>query len=131
MDDVFTDVFGKSATCVLDALLEHGNGHFELNGLLSAKCKSSPEKVRAALDGELDPIDLKKRRGGKKAVIAIARKLLTAIWHILSKNEAYNAELYRKADKPPTAHELTTAQAVTLLRSKGFVIVDEKTGEVA
>lgn len=257
LDDVFTDVFGKSATRVLDALLEHGNGNFELDGLLSAKCKSSPEKVHAALDGELNPtqteklslirrhmndltslkasletliydlaakykpqidllltvpgistqltairilaeigadmsvfetakqltswagltpqnqesagkkkttrigragayikpllvqialscgksnkcpelknkyLDLKKRRGGKKAVIAIARKLLTAIWHILSKNETYNFELYRKADKPPVTRELTTAQAVALLRSKGFVIVDMETGEVA
>jgi len=257
LDDVFTDVFGKSATRVLDALLEHGNGNFELDGLLSAKCKSSPEKVRAALDGELNPmqteklslirqhmndlnslkasletliynlaakykpqidllltvpgistqltairivaeigadmsvfetakqltswagltpqnqesagkkkttrigragaylkpllvqialscgksnkcpelknkyLDLKKRRGGKKAVIAIARKLLTAIWHILSKNETYNAELYRQADKPPVARELTTAQAVAFLRSRGFMIVDVETGEVA
>ncbi|MBV5349573.1 IS110 family transposase [bacterium] len=257
LDGVFTDVFGKSATRVLDALLEHGNGNFELDGLLSAKCKSSPEKVRAALDGELNPtqteklslirqhmndlnslkdsletliynlaakfkpqidllltvpgistqltairilaeigadmsvfetakqltswagltpqnqesagkkkttrigragaylkpllvqialncgksnkcpelknkyLDLKKRRGGKKAVIAIARKLLTTIWHILSKNETYNAELYRKADKPPVDHKLTTAQAVAFLRNKGYVIVDVETGEVA
>ena len=257
LDDVFSDVFGKSATRVLDALLEHGNGNFELDGLLSGNCKSSPEKVRAALDGELNPmqteklflirrhmndlsslkasletliynlaakfkpqidllltvpgisaeltairilaeigadmsvfetakqltswagltpqnqesagkkkttrigragaylkpllvqialscgksdkcpelknkyLDLKKRRGSKKAVIAIARKLLTAIWHILSKNETYNAELYRKADKPPVARELTTSQAVAFLRGKGFVIVDAETGEVA
>ncbi|MHC1762171.1 MAG: IS110 family transposase [Negativicutes bacterium] len=257
LDDVFTDVFGKSATRVLDALLEHGNGNFELEGLLSGKCKSSPEKVRAALDGELNPMQteklflirrhmndlsslkasletliynlaakfkpqidllltvpgisteltairilaeigadmsvfetakqltswagltpqnqesagkkkttrigragaylkpllvqialscgksgkcpelknkylaLKKRRGGKKAVIAIARKLLTAIWHILSKNETYNAELYRSADKPPVTRELTTAQAIAFLRGKGFVIVDVETGEVA
>jgi transposase len=74
---------------------------------------------------------LKMRRGGKKATIAIARKLLTAIWHILTKNEAYNADLYRKADKPPAARELTTAQAVAFLRNKGFVIVVEETGEVA
>jgi transposase len=74
---------------------------------------------------------LKKRRGGKKAVIAIARKLLTAIWHILSKNEAYNAELYHKADKPPVARELTTAGAIAYLRTKGFLIVDEDTGEIA
>jgi len=74
---------------------------------------------------------LKKRRGGKKAVIAIARKLLTAIWNMLSKNEAYNAELYRKADKPPAAREFTTAQAVAFLRNRGFVIVDEETGEIA
>jgi len=256
LDDVFTDVFGKSATRVLDALLEHGNGDFELDGLVHGKCKSSPEDIRAALDGELNPVQaeklnlirqhmddindlkvalekliyslvakyqaqidllmtvpgistpltairilaeigtdmsvfetakqlvswagltpqnqesagkkkttrigragaylkpllvqialncgksdkcpelknkylaLKKRRGGKKAVIAISRKLLTAIWHILSKNEAYNAELYRKTDKPPVAREFTTAQAVAFLRSKGFVIVDEETGEV-
>lgn len=256
LDDVFTDVFGKSATRVLDALLEHGNSDFELDGLLNGNCKSSPEEVRAALDGELNPMQaeklslirqhmsdlnslkttleslilrlaakyqpqidllltvpgistgltairilaeigadmsvfetakqltswagltpqnqesagkkkttrigragaylkpllvqialavsksdkhpelknkflaLKKRRGGKKAVIAISRKLLTAIWHILSKGEPYNAELYRKSDSPPDARELTTAQAVALLLSRGFVIVDEESGEV-
>jgi len=74
---------------------------------------------------------LKKRRGGKKATIAIARKLLTAIWHMLSKNEAYNAVLYRNADKPPVARVLTATQAVAFLRSKGFLIVDEETSEVA
>ena len=241
---------------VLDALLEHGNGDFELEGLIHGRCKASPERIRAALDGELDPtqveklglirqhindinalktaletlvykfaakhqtqidllmtvpgistpltavrilaeigtdmsvfetakqlvswagltpqnqesagkkkttrigragaylkpllvqialavsksdkhpelknkyLALKKRRGGKKAVIAIARKLLTAIWHILSKNEPYNAELYRRADKPPTAREFNTAQAVAFLRTKGFLIVDEGTGEI-
>jgi transposase len=257
LDDVFSDVFGKSATRVLDALLKHGNGDFELDGLISGKCKASPEKIRAALDGDLNPMQaekltlirrhvndinalkaaletlinklaakyqpqidllmtvpgistpltairilaeigadmsvfetakklvswagltpqnqesagkkkttrigragaylkpllvqialavsksnkhpelknkyqqLKKRRGGKKAVIAIARKLLTAIWHMLSKNEAYNAELYKKSDKPPVTREFTTAQAVAFLRNKGFVIVDGETGEVA
>ena len=257
LDDVFTDVFGKSATRILDALLEHGSGDFELNGLVDGRCKSSPEKIRAALNGELDPaqaeklilirqhisdinsikaalersifnlaakflpttdllmtvpgisspltairilaeigadmsvfetakqlvswagltpqnqesagkkkttrigragaylkpllvqialavgksdkhpelknkyLTLKKRRGGKKAVIAIARKLLTAIWHMLSKNEAYNAELYTEADKPPIARVLTTSQALALLRGKGFLIVNEETGEVA
>lgn len=257
LDDVFSDVFGKSATRVLDALLKNGNGDFELDGLISSKCKASPEKIRAALDGDLNPMQaeklnlirrhvndinalktalenliyklaakyqpqinllmtvpgistpltairilaeigadmsvfetakkltswagltpqnqesagkkkttrigragaylkpllvqialavsksnkhpelkskyqqLKKRRGGKKAVIAIARKLLTAIWHMLSKNEAYNAELYKKSDKPPVTREFTTAQAVAFLRNKGFVIVDGETGEVA
>jgi transposase len=257
LDNVFSDVFGKSATRVLDALLEYGNGDFEIDGLVSGKCKASPEKIHAALDGEIDPVQaeklrlirqhvndidslkaaleqliyklaakyqpqidllmtvpgistpltairilaeigadmsvfetakrlaswagltpqnqesagkkkttrigragaylkpllvqialavsksdkhpelknkylaLKKRRGGKKAVIAISRKLIVAIWHILSKKEAYNAELYRKADKPPVSREFTTAQAVAFLRSKGFVIVDEDTGEVA
>ena len=67
---------------------------------------------------------LKKRRGGKKATIAIARKLLTAIWHILGKNEVYNAELYHKADKPPVNRELTPEQAFSLLRRQGYIIQD-------
>jgi transposase len=36
---------------------------------------------------------LKKARR-KKATIAIARRLLTAIYHILRKNEAYDSSLY-------------------------------------
>lgn len=257
LDDVFSDVFGKSATRVIDALIEHGNGNFELDGLINSKCKASHEKIRAALDGKIEPMQveklnlirqyikdintlkttlealiyklaenyqsqinlimtvpgisakltairilaeigadmsvfetakkltswagltpqnqesagkkkttrigragvylkpllvqialavgksekhpelknkyqqLKKRRGGKKAVIAIARKLLTAIWHIISKKEAYNAELYRKSDKPPTNREFTTSQAIAFLRNKGFVILDEDTGVIA
>jgi transposase len=256
LDDVFSDVFGKSATGILDALLEHKNSDFDIAPLLNSKCKASVEDVQAALDGELtlcqteklkfirlhieslnkfkaaleslilrlakpyetqinllltvpgisEPLTavrilaeigadmsvfetskklcswagltpqnqesagkkkttrigragaylkpllvqialavsksdkhielkskyqaIKKRRGGKKATIAIARKLLTAIWHILSKSEPYNSELYRKADKPPNSRAITTAQAVSLLRSKGFVIIDQQAGEL-
>ena len=65
---------------------------------------------------------LKKRRGGKKATIAIARRLLTAIYHMLSKNEAYNAELYHKAGKPPKERILSPEQALDFARRHGFLI---------
>jgi len=67
---------------------------------------------------------IKKRRGGKKATIAIARKLLTAIWHMLSNGEFYNAQLYYKADKAPANRVLTPEQAFALLRNKGYQIVE-------
>ena len=67
---------------------------------------------------------LTKRRGHKKAVIAVSRKLLTAIWHILSKNVPYNAELYHKSDMPPVKRVLTPDQAFALLRSKGYQIME-------
>lgn len=44
---------------------------------------------------------LKKRRGSKKANVAIARRILTAIYHILAKGEPYNPSAYAKEDKPP------------------------------
>ena len=252
LDDVFSDLFGMSATRILNQLLEHRGGDFDAAPLIDPRCKASAEDVQAALDGELtfaqaeklkfirqhreyivclqdtleglirelalkyqpqidllltvpgirEPLTairilaeigadmsvfetskqlcswagltpqnqesagkkkttrigragaylkpllvqialscgksgkypelknkyqaLKKRRGGKKAVIAIARKLLTAIWHILSKNEPYNAELYRKADNPPANRELSPEQAFALLRSRGYIIREEK-----
>ena len=250
LDDVFSDVFGQSATRVLDKLLECQSSDFDIAPLLDRRCKSSVEEVRAALDGTIEPsqaeklilirrhmetidklkdslekliltiaapyqaqinllmtvpgisapltairilaeigadmsvfetakhlcswagvtpqnnesagkkkttriaragaylkpllvqivlaacvsdkypelkdkfLALKKRRGQKKAVIAIARKLLTAIWHILYKNEPYNAELYLRADKPPANRVLTPEQAFALLRSKGYQILE-------
>jgi transposase len=248
LDAVFSDIFGKSATRILETLIAQGNSDFEIAPLLDRRCKATVDEVAAALDGELSfaqaeklklirshmeslselkvrlesliyelaipfkaeigllltvpgistPLTairilaeigadmsvfetskhlcswagvtpqnnesagkkkttrisragaylkpllvqislatcksnkhpelkekyetLKKRRGHKKAVIAISRRLLTAIWHILSKREAYNAELYRKADKPPASRILTPEQAFAILRSKGYQI---------
>jgi len=250
LDDVFSDIYGVSATRILERFLEVRSSDFDIAPLLDKKCKANVEDVKAALDGELTfaqaeklkfirqhmdgleelktalenliyklaenyqlKIDLlmsvpgistpltairilaeigadmsvfetakqlcswagvtpqnnesggkkkttrisragaylkpllvqialnvgksdkcpelktkyqaiKKRRGGKKAVIAIARKLLTAIWHILSKGEFYNTELYHKADKPPINRVLTPEQAFALLRSKGYQIAE-------
>jgi len=62
---------------------------------------------------------IKKRRGHKKAIVAIARMLLTAIFHILNKNESYNPELYRQSDVSPVDYE---QQAILLLEKRGFSV---------
>jgi transposase len=66
-----------------------------------------------------------KRRGGKKAHIAIARKLLVAIYQMFLKDEPFNAELYRKSDKPPKERTFTPEQALAFMRSRGYNIIDE------
>jgi len=250
LDDVFSDVFGTSATRVLDKLIELGHSDFDVAPLLHKSCKASPEQVKDAINGELSPaqshklalvrqhmhqledlqntlesfatnlafpyqtqIDLlmtvpgigcqftairilaeigvdmsvfetakqltswaglspqnnesankkkttriaragaflkpllvqctlaavssnkypwlknkyqslKKRRGHKKAVIAIARKLLSAIWNMLAKNDPYNHELYLKSDPPPINRVLTAEQGLALLRKHGFQIIE-------
>ena len=65
---------------------------------------------------------LKKRRGHKKAIIAIARMLLTALYHMLKNGENYNAELYRKYDLPPTNWEITVEQAIIIAKNQGYKI---------
>lgn len=67
-------------------------------------------------------LNLKKRRGHKKAIIAICRLLLTAIYHILKKNEPYNAELYIKAEILPTSREITVEQAIFIAQRQGFLV---------
>jgi len=81
------------------------------------RCKDNPE-----IANRYNAI--KKRRGHKKAIIAIARMLLTAIYNILKKNEPYNAELYRVSDKPPVQRVVTVEQAVFILQRQGYLVTD-------
>jgi len=57
---------------------------------------------------------LRKRRDHKKAIIAIARMLLTVLYHMFKNKEPYNAELYRKSDVLPVNREITVEQAILL-----------------
>jgi transposase len=67
-------------------------------------------------------ISIKKRRGHKRAIIAIARMLLTAIYQILKKGEPYNAELYKKSDVIPTNRDVSVEQAIFILQRQGYQI---------
>jgi len=65
---------------------------------------------------------IKKRRGHKKAIIAIARMLLTALYNMLKKKEPYNADLYRKSDALPANREITVEQAILIAKHQGYKI---------
>ena len=65
---------------------------------------------------------IKKRLGYRKAIIAIARMFLTALYHMLKSSENYNAELYRKSDLPPIDHGITIEQALIIARDQGYRI---------
>ena len=67
-------------------------------------------------------LSIKKRRGHKRAIIAIARMLLTAIYQMLKKNEPYNAELYKKSDIIPTNRDVSIEQAIFILQRQGYSI---------
>ncbi len=69
-------------------------------------------------------LTLKKRRGHKKAIIAICRMLLTAIYAILQKSEAYDPDLYRKVVSVPDNRSITIEQAVAFVRRHGFIVAD-------
>ena len=70
---------------------------------------------------------IKARRGHKKAIIAVCRMLLTAIWNVLSKLEPYSAKGYL-ADKL-TEHSvvISKSEGLALLRKRGYIFRDELT----
>ena len=67
----------------------------------------------------------KSHRGHKKAIIAVCRMLLTAIWHILTDLKPYTAEGYLAPRPVKTEKILTTSQALNLLKLRGYVIKDD------
>ena len=69
---------------------------------------------------------IKARRGHKKAIIAVCKMLLTAIWNILSKLVPCSPAGFLSAshDLPPSK-SLTVAQGLSLLRRRGFILTDD------
>ena len=68
-------------------------------------------------------LNLKKRRGHKKAIIAICRMLLTAIYHILKKHEPYKPALYKKVELIPVSREITPEQAIYIAQRQGYKVM--------
>jgi transposase len=66
-----------------------------------------------------------KRRGKKRAIIAIARMILTAVYHMLSTGEVFNPSDLIKVDMPQELREKQKAkalkQAAKLLISQGII----------
>ena len=249
LDDVFSDVFGKSASAITEQLLSNPDGSFDVTGFIDRRCKASPDKVQAAIDGlmcseqvqklkiirshmdalalckanlessilnlseQFSPqidlvmtvpgiqqfsaiaiiseigvdmsvfptakhlcswaglvpqnnesagkkkttritragayikpllvqnaltvcksdkhpeikrryLALKKRRGHKKAIIAICRMLLTVIYAMLKKSEPYNPDLYRKEDAIPASRTFSVDQTIAFVQRNGYIVVD-------
>jgi len=66
---------------------------------------------------------LKKRRGHKKAIIAIARMLLTCIYHMIQTGEVFNPSDYEEFINPiPRKAVLTDETAIAFLAAQGYDI---------
>lgn len=64
---------------------------------------------------------IKKRRGHKKAIIAIARMLLICIYHMMQTGECFNPSDYEEFQNPTPKQQILTPQvAIEFLREKGY-----------
>jgi len=64
---------------------------------------------------------LVKRRGHKKAIIAIARMMLTCIYHMLATGEVFNPSDYEELNMPvPAKQVITDETAIAFLAAQGY-----------
>ena len=67
---------------------------------------------------------IKKRRGHKKAIIAIARMILTSIYHMILTGETFNLSDYESfknpTTKPKQQPEMTVESALEFLKQSGI-----------
>lgn len=68
---------------------------------------------------------IKSRQGHKKAIIAVCKMLLTAIWNMLSKLEPYNPKGFLEHRPVKQEKTLTVSQALELLRLRGYTITNQ------
>ena len=70
---------------------------------------------------KLNTTTSKKRRSHKKAIIAIARMILVASYHILQTGEVFNPSDLEEIHKPKTSkNKMTTESALAFLQSQGY-----------
>ena len=89
---------------------------------LLAQCANAAIKSKQHPEIRNRYLRIKKRRSHKKAIIAIAKMLLTALYHMLKNGENYNSDLYKKSDVLPTTREITVEQAILMAQFQGYRI---------
>ena len=135
LDDVFSDVFGKSSRSITEYILAHPGETFDVSPCVDKRCKPPIEEIQAAVDGAVSPEQAIKLRQcldhidglekHKKAIIAICRMLLTTIWHVLTDLKPYTAEGYLAPRPVKKGKILTTSQALILPKLRGYIIKDD------
>ena len=53
LDDVFTDVFGKSSRSIIQQILDHPGETFDVAPFVDPRCKHPIEEIQAAVDGAI------------------------------------------------------------------------------
>jgi transposase len=65
---------------------------------------------------------IKKRRGHKRAIIAIARMLLVCVYNMLTKDECFNGSIYDEYLVRDTNSQTNISKMIIFLQAQGFVI---------
>ena len=124
LDDVFSDVFGKSSRSIMNYILEHPGETFDVAPFVDKHCKHPIEEIQAAVDGAVSREQAAKRKECLKHIDELNAHKLNIEKEILRLAEPYSVEGYLVDGPTAKTQVLTTQQALNLLKSRGFIIKD-------
>ena len=93
LDDVFSDVFGKSSRSITEYILEHPGDLFDVTPFVDRRCKTPIEEIQAAVDGAVSPEQAVKLRQCLNHIDELEKHLEQIDQEILRLSDKYQAAL--------------------------------------
>ncbi len=99
LDDVFSDVFGKSSRSIIQHILDHPGQQFDAAPFVDRRCKHPVEEIQAAVDG-----------AASREQAAKLKECLLHIGQLNEHREHIETEIFRLAE--PYPHQLELIRTV-------------------
>lgn len=93
LDDVFSDVFGKSSRSITEYMLAHPGELFDVAPFVDSRCKTPIEEIQAAVDGAIAPEQAIKLRQCLNRIDELEKHLEEIEREILRLSDKYQATL--------------------------------------
>ena len=93
LDDVFSDVFGKSSRSITEYILEHPGDLFDVTPFVDRRCKTPIEEIQVAVDGAISPEQAVKLRQCLNHIDELEKHLEEIEQEILRLSDKYQAAL--------------------------------------
>ena len=93
LDDVFSDVFGKSARSITEFMIAHPGELFDVTPFVDIRCKTPVEEIQAAVDGAISPEQAVKLRQCLNHIDELEKHLEEIEREILRLSDKYEAAL--------------------------------------
>ena len=88
LDDVFSDILGKSSRSITEQILQHPGETFDVSPFVDSRCKTPTEEIQAAVDGAIS----------KKQAVKL-RQCLNHIDELEMHKVEIEREIFRLSDK--------------------------------
>ncbi|MDD5934441.1 MAG: IS110 family transposase [Clostridiales bacterium] len=93
LDDVFSDVFGKSSRSIIEQILAHPGETFDVTPFVDSRCKTPIEEIQAAVDGAISPEQAVKLRQCLNHIDELEKHIETVEQEILRLSNQYSSAL--------------------------------------